>query len=147
MPDTIADLARRLARLERRVTTLERARRAPYPPWRDLPLTGTTSVPDPAQPPKLRSNLWDTLEFSGRVGLSEGQAEDGAVVALLPDGYAPAAPRTLPVASDAARRQLQLDLDPDGQVTLRVQDGGSVKATWISLDSASCRTDGDDEDE
>lgn len=37
MPDTIAALGRRLARLEKRVITLERASRAPYPEWRDLP--------------------------------------------------------------------------------------------------------------
>ncbi|NUK32206.1 hypothetical protein HRW12_00140 [Streptomyces lunaelactis] len=144
MPDTIATLARRLARLERRVTNLERARRAPYPPWRDLPLTGDTAVPDSAQPPQMRANLWDTLEFSGRIGLPSGRAVDEAVVALLPDGYWPAVPRTVPVASDANRRELHLDISPEGRMTLRVQDGGSVKATWLSLDSASCRIDGDD---
>ncbi|MBT2390692.1 hypothetical protein J7E87_14975 [Streptomyces sp. ISL-1] len=146
MPDTIATLARRLARLERRVTVLERARRAPYPPWRDLPLTGDTAVPDPAQPPQMRANLWDTLEFSGRIGLPGGRAADGAAIALLPEGYWPSVPRTIPVASDANRRELHLDLDPKGAVTLRVQDGGSVKATWLSLDSASCRIDGDAEE-
>jgi hypothetical protein len=146
MPDTIADLARRLARLERRVTVLERARRAPYPPWRDLPLTGNTAVPDSAQPPQIRANLWETLEFSGRIGLPGGRAEDGADVALLPEVFWPAVPRTVDVVSDAARRELQLDIGTEGQVTLRVQDGGSVKATWLSLDSTSCRIDGDDED-
>jgi len=144
MPDTIAELARRLARLERRVTVLERARRAPYPPWRDLPLTGDTAVPDAAQPPQIRANPWDTLEFSGRIGLPGRRAVDEAVVAFLPEGLWPAGPRTVPIASDAARRELHLDLNPEGQVTLRVQDGGSVKATWLSLDSASCRIDGDD---
>ncbi|ORT54296.1 hypothetical protein [Streptomyces sp. CB03238] len=146
MPDTIAALARRLAKLDRRVTALERARRAPYPPWRDVPLTGDTSVPDPAQPPQMRANLWDTLEFSGRIGLPDGRAVDGTVIGLLPDGYWPAVPRTVPVASDAARRALHLDIDPKGRLILRVQDGGSVKATWLSLDSASCRIDGDDEE-
>lgn len=145
MPDTIATLARRMASLERRVTALERARRAPYPPWRDLPLTGDTTVPDLTQPPQIRANLWNTLEFSGRIGLSNGRAVDEALIALLPEGYWPEAPRTVPVASDAARRQLHLDIDPKGQVTLRVQDGGSVKATWFSLDSASCRIDSDEE--
>lgn len=145
MPDTIATLAHRLARLERRVTTLERARRAPYPPWRDLPLTGDTSVPDPTQPPQVRANAWNTLEFSGRIGLSSSRAVDEALIALLPEGYWPEVPRTVPVASDAARRELHLDIDIKGQVTLRVQDGGSVKATWISLDSASCRVDADEE--
>lgn len=147
MPDTIAALARRLARLERRVTVLERARRAPYPAWRDLPLTGDTAVPDPAQPPQMRANLWDTLEFCGRIGLPVGRAVDESVVALLPDGYAPAVPRTIPVASDAARRGLHLDIDPEGRIMLRVQDGGSVKATWLSLDSASCRIDAADDEE
>ncbi|MET8677066.1 hypothetical protein ABZW18_05560 [Streptomyces sp. NPDC004647] len=145
MPDTIATLARRLARLERRVTVLERARRAPYPPWRDLPLTGDTAIPDSVQPPQMRANLWDTLDFSGRIGLPGGRAVDESLVALLPDGYWPAVPRTVPVASDANRRELHLDISPEGRMTLRVQDGGSVKATWLSLDSASCRIDGDDE--
>ncbi|MER6011595.1 hypothetical protein [Streptomyces bluensis] len=145
MPDTIAELARRLASLEWRVTVLERARRAPYPPWRDLPLTGDTAVPDTAQPPRIRANLWDTLEFSGRIGLPGGRALDEALIALLPEGYWPTAPRTIAVASDAARRELHLDMDPKGRVTLRVPDGGSVKATWISLDSASCRIDSDEE--
>ncbi|MFJ9617827.1 hypothetical protein [Streptomyces noursei] len=144
MPDTIADLARRLASLERRVTALERAQRAPYPPWRHLPLTGHTAVPDPAQLPQLRANPWNTLEFGGRIGLPEGRAVDEAVVALLPEGYRPAVPRTVPVASDAARRELRLDIDPKGHVSLRVQDGGTVKATWLSLDGTSCRIDGDD---
>ncbi|WP_330317969.1 hypothetical protein [Streptomyces platensis] len=146
MPDTIATLARRLARLDRRVTVLERARRAPYPAWRDLPLTGDTTAPDPAQPPQMRANLWDTLEFSGRIGLPAGRAEDESVIALLPDGYAPDVPRTIPVASDAARRELHLDIDRQGRMTLRVQDGGSVKATWLSLDSTACRIDGEDEE-
>jgi hypothetical protein len=146
MPDTIAELARRLARLERRVTTLERARRAPYPPWRDLPLTQDTAVADPAQPPQVRANPWRTLEFSGRIGLPGGKAQDNAAVALLPEGYRPAVPRTVPIASDATRRELRLDIDPKGQVALRVPDGGSVKATWISLDGVSYRLDGNDED-
>lgn len=146
MPDTIAELTRRLAALERRVTALERARRAPYPPWRDLPLTGDTAVPDPTQPPQVRANPWKTLEFSGRIGLPGSRAEDEATVALLPEGYWPAVPRTVPVASDAARRELHLDIDPKGRVTLRVQDSGSVKATWISLDSVSYRLDGEPED-
>ncbi|MER8002090.1 hypothetical protein [Streptomyces sp. NPDC095613] len=145
MPDTIAALARRLARLERRVTALERARRAPYPEWRDLPLTGDTAVPDAARPPQMRATLWNTLEFSGRIGLPGGRATDGAVVALLPDGYSPAVPRTVPVASDAARRELHLDIDPEGRMTLRVQDGGNARTTWLSLDSVFCRVDGDDE--
>jgi hypothetical protein len=134
-----------MGRLERRVTVLERARRAPYPPWRDLPLTGNTDVPDTAQPPQIRANPWNTLEFSGRIGLPGGRAADEAVIAFLPEGYWPAVPRTVDVASDAARRELHLDIDPEGQITLRVQDGGSAKATWISLDSASCRTSTDDE--
>jgi hypothetical protein len=146
MPDTIADLARRLAHLERRVTTLERASRAPYPPWRDLPLTGNTAVPDSTQPPQIRANLWETLEFSGRIGLPDGRAVDGTNVALLPEGFWPTVHRTVGVASDAARRELHLDIGMEGQVTLRVQDGGSVKASWISLDSTSCRIDTDDED-
>ncbi|MER5546498.1 hypothetical protein ACWDBP_34970 [Streptomyces sp. NPDC001233] len=146
MPDTIAELARRLAGLERRVTVLERAARAPYPSWRDLPLTGDTEVPDSAQPPQFRATPWNALEFSGRIGLTGGRAVDEAPVALLPDGFWPAAPRTVPVASDAARRELHLDIDTDGRVTLRVQDGGSVKAAWLSLDSASCCIDGDDEE-
>lgn len=142
MPDTIAELARRLAGLERRVAVLERARRAPYPPWRDLPLTGDTEVPDSAQPPQIRATPWNTLEFSGRVGLTSGRAVDEAPVALLPDGFWPAAPRTVPVASDAMRRELHLDIDTAGNVILRVQHGGSVKASWLSLDGAECRTDG-----
>ncbi|MFK0279820.1 hypothetical protein ACIQVL_05005 [Streptomyces sp. NPDC090499] len=144
MPDTIAELARRMAALERRVALLEWARRAPYPPWRDLPLSGNTAVPDTAQPPQIRANPWNTLEFSGRIGLPGHRAVDEAVIAILPEGFWPAAPRTVDVASDAARRELHLDIDPEGQITLRVQDGGSVKATWLSLDSASCRVDGDD---
>ena len=144
MPDTIADLGRRLAKLERRVTTLERARRAPYPEWRDLPLTGDTNVPDEEQPPQFRANLWDTTEFGGRIGLAGGRAVDEQLIALLPEGYWPQAPRTVDVASDAARRTLQLDIDPKGLVRLRVQGGGSVRASWISLDSTSVRTDRDD---
>ncbi|MFE9250151.1 hypothetical protein [Streptomyces sp. NPDC007088] len=143
MPDTIAVLGRRMAKLERRVTALERARRAPYPEWRDLPLTGDTSVPDEEQPPQFRANLWDTTEFCGRVGLEGGQATDEQLVALLPEGYWPEAPRTVDVASDA-RRPLQLDIDVKGMVRLRVQGGGTVRATWISLDSTSIRTDRDD---
>lgn len=142
MPDTIAALARRLAALERRVTTLERARRAPYPAWRDLPLTGDTTVPDPAQPPQFRENPWNTLEFSGRIGLTTGRAVDETVVAFLPEDFQPAALRTVPIASDAARRELHLDVRPEGQVVLRVQDDGNVKASWISLDGVSCRTGG-----
>ncbi|WP_432157940.1 hypothetical protein [Streptomyces sp. bgisy153] len=144
MPDTIADLGRRLAKLEKRVVTLERARRAPYPEWRDLPLTGETTVPDEEQPPQFRANPWDTTEFSGRIGLADGRAADEQLVALLPEGYWPEAPRTVDVASDAARRSLQLDIDPKGMVRLRVQGGGSVRASWISLDSTSFRTDRDD---
>ncbi|MFJ2202709.1 hypothetical protein [Streptomyces violaceusniger] len=143
MPDTIALLGRRMAKLERRVTALERARRVPYPEWKDLPLTGDTSVPDEEQPPQFRANLWDTTEFCGRVGLDGGRATDEQLVALLPEGYWPEAPRTVDVASDA-RRALQLDIDPKGMVRLRVQGGGSVRATWISLDSTSIRTDRDD---
>ncbi|MYQ85484.1 MULTISPECIES: hypothetical protein [unclassified Streptomyces] len=143
MPDTIAVLGRRMAKLERRVTALERARRAPYPEWRDLPLTGDTSVPDEEQPPQFRANLWDTTEFCGRVGLEGGRATDEQLVALLPEGYWPEAPRTVDVASDA-RRPLQLDIDVKGMVRLRVQGGGTVRATWISLDSTSIRTDRDD---
>ncbi|MFE0130151.1 hypothetical protein ACFWY6_00915 [Streptomyces sp. NPDC059037] len=144
MPDTIADLGRRLAKLERRVTALERARRAPYPEWRDLPLTGDTNVPDEEQPPQFRANLWDTTEFSGRIGLIDGRAVDEQLVALLPEGYWPQAPRTVDVASDAVRRTLQLDIDPKGLVRLRVQGGSSVRASWISLDGTSVRTDHDD---
>ncbi|MEW2528401.1 hypothetical protein [Streptomyces sp. NPDC047071] len=144
MPDTIADLGRRLAKLEKRVVTLERARRAPYPEWRDLPLTGDTTVPDEEQPPQFRANPWDTTEFCGRIGLASGRASDEQLVALLPEGYWPEAPRTVDVASDAARRSLQLDIDPKGMVRLRVQGGGSVRASWISLDSTSFRTDRDD---
>ncbi|MFF4051928.1 hypothetical protein ACFYZ5_35330 [Streptomyces chartreusis] len=145
MPDTIAELARRMAALERRITTLERARRAPYPPWRDVPLTGDTAIPDAAQPPQIRATPWNTLEFSGRIGLLGGRAVDEAVIALLPEGFWPTVPRTVPVASDAARRELLLDIGPKGQVSLRVQDGGTVQTTWISLDSAWCRADGTDD--
>ncbi|MEJ8657095.1 hypothetical protein [Streptomyces sp. MS1.AVA.4] len=144
MPDTIATLGRRLAKLERRVTTLERARRAPYPEWRALPLTGDTTVPDEEQPPQFRANPWDTTELCGRIGLADGRATDEQLVALLPEGYWPEAPRTVDVASDAARRNLQLDIGPKGLVRLRAQGGGSVRATWISLDSTSFRTDRDD---
>ena len=143
MPDTIAILGRRLARLEKRVATLERARRAPYPEWRDLPLTGDTTVPDEEQPPQFRANPWDTVEFSGRIGLPGGRAVDKAIVAVLPADYRSAAPRTVPVASDA-RRGLHLDITPEGQVALRAQGGGNVKASWISLDGAGFRADGPD---
>ncbi|MDQ0990709.1 hypothetical protein [Streptomyces sp. V3I7] len=142
MPDTIATLGRRLAKLERRVTALERARRAPYPEWKDLPLTGDTSVPDEEQPPQFRANLWDTTEFCGQVGIEGGRATDEQLIALLPEGYWPEAPRTVDVASDA-RRALQLDIDLKGLVRLRVQGGGSVRVTWLSLDSTSIRTDRD----
>jgi hypothetical protein len=144
MPDTIAILGRRLAKLEKRVATLERARRAPYPEWRALPLTGDTTVPEEEQPPQFRANPWDTTELCGRIGLTGGRAADEQMVALLPEGYWPEAPRTVDVASDAARRALQLDIDPKGLVRLRVQGGGSVRASWISLDSTSFRTDHDD---
>ncbi|BDM67530.1 hypothetical protein HEK616_10170 [Streptomyces nigrescens] len=144
MPDTIADLGRRLARLEKRVTTLERASRAPYPQWRNLPLTGEATVPDPEQPPQLRANPWETTELCGRIGLTGGRAADEQLIALLPEGYWPEAPRTVDVASDAARRALQLDIDPKGLVRLRVQGGGSVRVSWISLDGTSFRTDRDD---
>ncbi len=145
MPDTIADLGRRIAKLERRVATLERARRAPYPEWRDLPLTGNTSVPDEEQPPQFRANPWDTTEFCGRIGLTGGRATDEQLIALLPEGYWPEAPRTVDVASDAARRALRIDIDPKGLVRLRVQGGGSVPVSWISLDGCMCRTDRADE--
>lgn len=144
MPDTIADLGRRLAKLEKRVVTLERARRAPYLEWRDLPLTGDTTVPDEEQPPQFRATPWDTLELSGRIGLPGGRAADEAVIALLPEGYWPAVSRTVPVASDANRRELRIEIGRDGCLTLQVQDRGSVKVTWVSLDSASCRIDSDD---
>ncbi|MFI1163246.1 hypothetical protein ACH4UM_06460 [Streptomyces sp. NPDC020801] len=144
MPDTIAALGRRLARLEKRVTTLERASRAPYPEWHDLPLTGETTVPDEERPPQFRANPWDTTEFCGRIGLAGAGAADEQMIALLPEGYWPEAPRTVNVASDAQRRSLQLDIDPKGLVRLRVQGGGSVRATWISLDGTSFRTDRDD---
>ncbi|MGP8302005.1 hypothetical protein ACTPOK_29610 [Streptomyces inhibens] len=143
MPDTIATLARRLARLDRRVTVLERARRAPYPAWRDLPLTGSTSVPDADQAPQVRANVWNTLEFSGRIGLSDGRAIDQAVIALLPEGFPPAVARTVPVASDAAHRELHIEITLEGQVILRVQDSGGVRATWVSLDGVTCRIDGE----
>ncbi|MFJ6553092.1 hypothetical protein ACIQNT_12655 [Streptomyces luteogriseus] len=143
MPDTIADLGRRLAKLEKRVVTLERARRAPYPEWRDLPLTGDTNVPDEEQPPQFRADPWDMVEFSGRIGLPGGRAVDKAIVAVLPEEYQSAAPRTVPVASNA-RRDLHLDITPEGQVALRVKDGGNVRASWISLDGARFRADGPD---
>lgn len=107
------------------------------------PLTGQTTVPDPEQPPQFRANPWDTTEFSGRIGLVSGRATDEQLVALLPEGFWPEAPRTVDVASDATRSSLQLDIDPKGLVRLRVQGGGSVRATWISLDSTSFRTDRD----
>ncbi|MEU0839490.1 hypothetical protein ABZ370_08465 [Streptomyces sp. NPDC005962] len=141
MPDTIATLGRRLARLEKRVATLERARRAPYPEWRNLPLTGDTTIPDEEQPPQFRANPWDTTEFCGRIGLVSGRVADEHLIALLPEGYWPEAPRTVNVASDAARHTLQLDIDPKGAVRLRVQGGGSARASWISLDGCTCRTD------
>ncbi|MGV9272344.1 hypothetical protein [Streptomyces griseosporeus] len=144
MPDTIAALGRRLARLEKRVTALERASRAPYPEWHDLPLTGETTVPDEERPPQFRANPWDTAELCGRIGLAGADAADEQLIALLPEGYWPEAPRTVNVASDAQRRSLQLDIDPKGLVRLRVQGGGSVRATWISLDGTSFRTDRDD---
>ncbi|MBY8884792.1 hypothetical protein K7472_08025 [Streptomyces sp. PTM05] len=145
MPDTITTVTNRLARLERRVSNLERAQRAPRPPWRDVPLTGSTSIPDPKRAPQVRENPWAMLEFSGRIGLPEGRAADGTVIALLPEDYWPAVPRTVPVASDA-RRELYLEIDTTGRVTLAVQNGGSVKASWISLDSASCRTEDEDDE-
>jgi hypothetical protein len=37
MPDTLNSLAKRLARLERRVKTLERASQQGPPAWHDLP--------------------------------------------------------------------------------------------------------------
>ncbi|AIA03440.1 hypothetical protein ACFCXR_15310 [Streptomyces noursei] len=142
MPDTIATLGRRMARLEQRVAALERARRTPYPEWRDLPLTGDTTVPNEQQPPQFRANPWDTTEFSGRIGLVNGRAADKQLIAFLPDGFWPGAARTVEVASDAART-LQLDIDPKGRVQIRVPGGGSTRATWISLDSTSIRSDHD----
>ncbi|NEW72586.1 hypothetical protein [Streptomyces rhizosphaericus] len=146
MPDTIATLGRRLAKLERRVTTLERARRVPYPEWRDLSLTGATTIPDSTRPPQLRANLWGTLELSGRIGLADGRAVDGAVIALLPEDCWPEVPRTVSVASDAARRELHVELTPKGGMISRLQDGWTVKATWISLDNVSVRLNGQEEE-
>jgi hypothetical protein len=145
MPDTLTRLAGRLAQLERRVAALERTRRQPYPAWRDLPLTGDTAIPDPQQPPQVRVDPWGTLEFSGRIGLPQQRAVDQAPLAVLPEGYWPGAPRTMAAASSAARRELQIEVGTDGKVTLLVQNGGSLKATWLSLDGVSCRLDMDDD--
>lgn len=139
MPDTLANLAGRLARLERRVSALERAQRQPYPSWRDLPLTGDTSIPDPQRTPQVRADPWGTLEFSGRIGLPSGRARDGAPLGILPDGYEPDAPRTLAVTSDATRSELKVEIELSGEVKLVVLPGESVKATWIGLDGLSCR--------
>jgi hypothetical protein len=140
MSNTIAALAHRLSRLERRVKTVEWAQRQPQPIWHDLPLTGDTSIPDMEQLPQIRATLQDTLEFSGRIGLSDGRAADKTPIARLPEDYWPSTARTIPVASDA-RRPLHLDISPEGAVLLNVSAGGIVKATWISLDGSSCRSD------
>ncbi|MFE6718448.1 hypothetical protein ACFVDU_12760 [Streptomyces albidoflavus] len=109
----------------------------------DPPLTGDSSVLDEEQPPKIRANPRETLEFSGWIGFTGGRVTDEQLIALLPEGFWPRAPRTVDVASDAARSSLQLGIEPKGLVRLRTQDG-STRATWISLDGASCRIDGDE---
>ena len=147
MPDTLATLAGRLTRLDRRVKALERASNDPYPPWRDLPLTGNAALADPRLPPQVRATPWDTLEFSGRIALFDQRATDQSVLALLPDGYRPAVPRTMPVASDASRGQLQIEVTAEGQLLLLVQNGGTTRVSWISLDGASCRLDASDDDD
>lgn len=139
MPDTLAILAGRLAALERRVGVLERAQRRPFPEWRDVPLTGDTYIPDPVRRPQMRATPWGTLEFSGRIGLPSGRARDGAPVALLGDGYQPDAPRTVALTSDAPRTGVELDIQPDGTISLVVQSGDSVRATWLGLDGVSFR--------
>lgn len=146
MPDTISRLAKQLAALQRRVTALERARRAQPPAWRDLPLTGNTAVADAVTAPQMRLTEQNTLELSGQISIPGKKIRDGAVLALLPKDYRPAAPRRLPIASDAERRVPHLEIHPDGQILLRLSSGTTAKASLLSLDGVSARLDGRHED-
>ena len=142
MPHALDTLARRIARHGRRITALERGSRRPRPAWRDLPLTGNTTVPDPRRPPQMRLTPSETLELSGQIGLTDERAVDEAVCALLPEHYRPAVPRILTVASDVTRATLNLELAADGTVMLHPPAGRPVQATWLSLDGLTCRLDG-----
>ncbi|MFB6643171.1 hypothetical protein ACFCYF_38775 [Streptomyces chartreusis] len=141
MPDTITKLAKQLAGLARRVTALERARRVQPPAWRDLPLTGNTAVADSATAPQMRITEHNTLELSGQVSIPDGKVRDEAPLALLPGDCRPAALRSLPIASDAARKVLHLEIRSDGKILLRLSGGTSVKVSALSLDGAVCRLD------
>lgn len=142
MPHSIDTLAKRIARLGRRIAALERGSRRPWPAWRDLPLTGNTAVTAPELAPQIRITPWDTLELSGRIGIPDERAVDAAVCALLPEDYRPAVPRLLPVASDAARTALHIELTPEGEAVLSIPTGRTAKASWFSLDGLACRLDG-----
>lgn len=144
MPDTISRLAKELARLGRRVTALERARRVQPPAWRDLPLTGPAEIGDATRAPQIRTTPWETLELSGCLALTDQRLKDGTVLALLPEDHRPTTTRSVPVASDA-RKALFLDLAPSGELAVRLSTGSTTRITWISLTSASCRLDGPDE--
>lgn len=142
MPLALDTLARRIAHHGRRITALERGSRRPRPAWRDLPLTGNTTIPDPQRAPQMRLTPSEMLELSGLIGLPDQRAVDGAVCALLPADYRPAVSRVLTVASDVTRATLNLELTHTGRVVLRVPADRPVKATWLSLDGLACRLDG-----
>ncbi|MBC9717802.1 hypothetical protein H9Y04_35255 [Streptomyces sp. TRM66268-LWL] len=141
MPDTITTLAKRLAQLERRVRTLERVRKPPPPTWRDLPLTGNTTVIEDIPTPQMRITEQDTLELSGQISIPGGRSRDESVLALLPEDYRPTAPRRIAIASDTDRRPLHLELRVDGQVLLRAPTTSTIKVSMLSLDGCTCRLD------
>lgn len=140
MPHSIDTLAKRIARLGRRIAALERGSRRPQPAWRDLPLTGDTAIPDPDAAPQMRITPWDTLELSGLIGIPGERVTDEAVFALLPEDYRPTGTRVVQATSNA-RTAVHLHLTPPGQAVLRVPSGRSTKANWLSLDGLSCRLD------
>ncbi|MDQ8706870.1 hypothetical protein RCO28_31020 [Streptomyces sp. LHD-70] len=141
MPDTISTLAKRLARLERRVSRLERTRQQPAPTWRSLPLTGPTSVPDPTRSPQIRLTPFDVLELSGVIGLTADRTDDGTVLALLPEDYRPETTRTLIAPSDS-RRPVHIEATPEGHLVLRTPGRSGAAVTAVGLDGLTCRLDG-----
>ncbi|MGW2961770.1 hypothetical protein ACWDGI_25380 [Streptomyces sp. NPDC001220] len=141
MPDTISKLAKQLAGLARRVPALERTRRVDPPAWRDLPLTGDTTVLEAETAPQMRLTEQNTLELSGQISVPGQKIRDQAALALLPDDYRPAALRRVAIASDTERRVPHLEIHPDGRILLRLSYGASAKAGLLSLDGVTCRLD------
>ncbi|MDI3421752.1 hypothetical protein [Streptomyces luteolus] len=114
--------------------------RHPITAWRDVPLTGERTIPDPSRRPQIRVTPLDMLDLSGVIGLAEDRAYDNTLIGLLPKDYRPQVPRTLIAPSDSGRL-LYVEATPEGQLLLRVPGRSRVRASVLSLDGPTCRLD------